>query len=886
MNTDVKILISAVDKGVKSTITGINSALKKTSTAGKLFSEALGGGQKAANSLISSLKSLATAYVGLRGLTKITGMMRKSEESFFSLSDAVEAANREFANTGSLDYWNKAISELSGTLQIYSESSLRNAIARTIDMTKNLGLSADQIKELVRIAGDLGAGQMDIAESLEILTGALAGSSKQAKAFGLTLTESYIKSWYEANKTTKLAWEELSYAEKAQVKYQIILEQTTAKTGRAAEYAKTFSGALAVVKAEIEKAVTGSKSMADAMTKLARVLVENKSAIAATIGKIVELVGNIIEWTIKHKELVAGLLETGAAIAIFLKLTATVKALGLSFAYLTGMSIITFLTKLRDGFAIAAASTGTLALAFKGTLAMATAVAILQIANLIKALWDWRSAAKGVKEAQDDLTRQKAFSAAQAAPDLAKASAALGFVIKDVEQLLKLVDEGKIKHDAATGEWIAGEGKRAAATRATTDAIKEFGQKATEAYKLAISEAKKHADKILELDKEIKDSQLSAQDRIREITRKGLTDEQQWADKRLEAEQKVSAAKEALRIKDYELAKKLNMQAQDLYADLAREVTKKTLTGESMVVKTIGETKQIAISGIQATSNFIKQVNLEEEKYHAAVQSQAEAAAGKIKEILDLINQAAASKINISAEGLTAISAEIDQLVASLKNAKVDIPVDANPILFQQKVLKLSEGVFTTITVPVDADPKKAQDKLANLKEDGDGLEIMPKVDADTDAAEAALDQIRESLAAIKDKTVTVTIIKIIREVHEKALGGLVRTFALGGKLFGYGGGDKIKGSLEAGEFILRKEAVRHYGNWLFDAYNNMKIPKNHAVQAVSAMSAHSFVKDKSAPEVTLRFLGPNREEARVTSERDEAQKLIRLLQRFGVNFA
>ena len=130
------------------------------------------------------------------------------------------------------------------------------------------------------------------------------------------------------------------------------------------------------------------------------------------------------------------------------------------------------------------------------------------------------------------------------------------------------------------------------------------------------------------------------------------------------------------------------------------------------------------------------------------------------------------------------------------------------------------------------------------------------------------------------------SIIQKIQKVQEKALGGLVRALALGGKLFGYGGGDKIKGALEAGEFVLRKEAVRHYGDWLFDAYNNMKIPKNHAAQAVSAMSAHSFGKDKSAPEVTLRFLGPNREEARVTSERDEAQKLIRLLQRSGVNFA
>jgi len=92
------------------------------------------------------------------------------------------------------------------------------------------------------------------------------------------------------------------------------------------------------------------------------------------------------------------------------------------------------------------------------------------------------------------------------------------------------------------------------------------------------------------------------------------------------------------------------------------------------------------------------------------------------------------------------------------------------------------------------------------------------------EAALKGVDSIKAQIEALtRPETKTITV--VTKQVVQKAIGGIVRAFALGGKLAGYGGGDKIRALLEAGEFIIRKEAVRKYGAAMFNAYNAMAIP-------------------------------------------------------------
>jgi len=51
------------------------------------------------------------------------------------------------------------------------------------------------------------------------------------------------------------------------------------------------------------------------------------------------------------------------------------------------------------------------------------------------------------------------------------------------------------------------------------------------------------------------------------------------------------------------------------------------------------------------------------------------------------------------------------------------------------------------------------------------------------------------------------------------------KKFRTGGSLPGYGGGDRVKALLEAGEFVVRKEAVRKYGTGFLNSVNNMQVP-------------------------------------------------------------
>lgn len=63
-----------------------------------------------------------------------------------------------------------------------------------------------------------------------------------------------------------------------------------------------------------------------------------------------------------------------------------------------------------------------------------------------------------------------------------------------------------------------------------------------------------------------------------------------------------------------------------------------------------------------------------------------------------------------------------------------------------------------------------------------------------------------------------------VEEVEKKAIGGVVHRLARGGKLPGYGGGDRVPALLEPGEFVVRKEAVGKYGLEYLQALNAMRL--------------------------------------------------------------
>ena len=88
----------------------------------------------------------------------------------------------------------------------------------------------------------------------------------------------------------------------------------------------------------------------------------------------------------------------------------------------------------------------------------------------------------------------------------------------------------------------------------------------------------------------------------------------------------------------------------------------------------------------------------------------------------------------------------------------------------------------------------------------------------------AAASQVDKALdRAARPRSTTITV----QQVEKRALGGLIGAarLATGGKLAGFGGGDRIPALLEAGEYVIRKEAVARFGAGLFDRLNSLRLP-------------------------------------------------------------
>lgn len=140
-------------------------------------------------------------------------------------------------------------------------------------------------------------------------------------------------------------------------------------------------------------------------------------------------------------------------------------------------------------------------------------------------------------------------------------------------------------------------------------------------------------------------------------------------------------------------------------------------------------------------------------------------------------------------------------------------------------------------------------------------LENWQKMQA---AAEKNVDAVEQRIVKMvnKDRTVYIDVV----ERQKRALGGLIGAarLATGGRLAGFGGGDRIPALLEAGEYVIRKEAVARFGSGLFDALNSLRLPD------LSPMAAGA------GGRMTLELKLPGGDAVSATVSGDDAERLKR----------
>ncbi len=245
------------------------------------------------------------------------------------------------------------------------------------------------------------------------------------------------------------------------------------------------------------------------------------------------------------------------------------------------------------------------------------------------------------------------------------------------------------------------------------------------------------------------------------------------------------------------------------------------------------EAERRHIEAIELTKKKLEQKAATQEKVKTATEQTARAAA-QVKPIDSIVTPAAVdtlkqardmvenldrqeAKVDVDAD-TRPFKEEIRKIDGVYTTVKVPVDGDTKPI--REKIIRLADGTYKNIRIPVDGDTAPARQKINELKKSAAGTEVKTRVTADINPALSAIQALRSALKAIPDETVYINVIKRTRN----RLGGLIQALAGGGRLPGYGGGDRISALLEAGEFVIRKEAVRKYGSALFEALNRMAV--------------------------------------------------------------
>ena len=195
-----------------------------------------------------------------------------------------------------------------------------------------------------------------------------------------------------------------------------------------------------------------------------------------------------------------------------------------------------------------------------------------------------------------------------------------------------------------------------------------------------------------------------------------------------------------------------------------------------------------------------------------------------LTQVRDQLTQTVAQAVNnpvvLAADITTALAsiASVQTQLSALMVSPVQVDADIGPA---QLALSEIERLILSLRpqpIPVTLDTEQANLTVRDFEERFAELEDKQiLVTAETTQAEQAIADVQAALDALQDKTITVTV----RTVEERALGGFAGSslgatrLARGGKLPGFGGGDRVKALLEPGEFVVRKERARMFGSLL-----------------------------------------------------------------------
>ena len=788
----IEIVLTAVDQGVKSTLTGINSALNSVERSTKAYTSTMSSLTGASNTFLSTITQIAAAIGGANlfgkaatGAIEFNSTVENSKigmaallRSFLDFPPGADEMATSMAMAG--DIQKKLQIEGLKTTATYQE--LLAALQQGLGPALAAGFSTDQVvaftAAMVQAAGAIGVPMNQLGQEVRsILDGTIGADSRVAKVLGVTneKMKEMISSGkgfdflMDKLKAFTLAGDQLGKTFSGSLSNLKDAFQLAFGTGLEGAFVsltgfiQKVQGALVTIDKEASTFTFNEKIMAaldQVDAKLSQFLSSFSSAdlsgmmasfiaamgelavialdVAKGLGELWNAIGPLAPALV---EITAKFFLWKTALSLLLSMPLTlaknVIALNAGFAAMTGMSFVQW------GTSVVTALRGISLATMSVTTAMGAAAGATLALFAGYKVGEWlamHNELKGVADATKDL----GFNQRLIAKQFLEISKATGVTVTSLEEVKKAVDEGRIHQDEATAEWKAGAKGQAEATKKAGEEIKLTQKQVAQAQKEALDtmrdKYRSYVDEIKGLDKQIASSSQDTYAQLREMARTGMSGIDAWKDLKKQADDYKQAAVDAAAAGDFQAAISNAKLAQQTYAQLNTEVK----SGDTVLISQPQALKK-AMAGVKEAAD----IGL------AAMKSQKEVAA---KGLADLAN-----------------TPGFDKLKETMSEVEV---------AWLDNWLKMREGASKEIET-VNA-------KIVELTQ---------------------------------DRYVTV----YVREVVQKAMGGLisgVQKFARGGKLAGYGGGDRISALLEAGEFVIRKEAVARFGAGLFHQLNSLRVPE------------------------------------------------------------
>lgn len=409
---------------------------------------------------------------------------------------------------------------------------------------------------------------------------------------------------------------------------------------------------------------------------------------------------------------------------------------------------------------------------------------------------------------------------------------------------------------------------------------------------------------------------LSVQDRIRALQQRTMTEAQAYADRNRQIEEKLSQANMAKAAGEFEQAKRLTEDAMRLAESNARAVTQTIKQNGQTVSKEVVSEAQAAQRAIGQIARAGQIADQSIAAFGQTMTSQANQATQALQEPISKLQQLKTNIAEITGQQNKAIALqlEVDSKAAqqSVEDLKKYAEAKAVYVEFQAKLDKAEKAVNafkaepenTKLEIAAEVALQDVEKNVSVMQSamDKAGLQIPAELNSDeltekinemrrqiqepTKSEHTVMDNIKDVLKRLmgldgKNTSSTHTVYE--EHVVRKASGGLVQRFADGGQAFrrivgrisgpGTGTSDSVPAMLSNGEYVIRASSVRKYGAGLLDQIN-------------AGIYGQTPVPTQTPKEMRLTIAGPQGTTARVSTSRDEAQKLVKLLTSAGVRLA